>query len=159
VGAFGLIPLHDRYGVVVAHAIVDRVDLQLASDGVWRLAANGYAVRREDSRTVYLHREILGLQPGDGMEGDHISRDKLDYRRSNLRIVTHAQNAQNVSVSPGKTSRHRGVCWDGSRGRWLAQAKVNGRNYYLGRFSSEEAAAEVARAFRGRHMPYSEDAS
>lgn len=52
---------------------------------------------RDPSKVFYLHREIM--KPSKGMEVDHINGDKLDNRRSNLRICTRHQNNMNTSGS------------------------------------------------------------
>ncbi len=85
-------PLRARDGTIRAYAIVDARDVGLAIHR-WHLSNDEYAHRRT-SRTdgkrvvLALHREVLGLVPGDGLEGDHINlRNRLDCRRSNLRIA------------------------------------------------------------------------
>lgn len=124
---------------------------------------NGYAVRTvwlgADSYQVYLHRVLLGLERGDPREGDHISRDPLDCRRENLRIVTHAQNGQNRDSNRSSSSRYRGVSRNRGRGRaWKVGVKVNGQRHHLGYFDDEDEAGAAAAAFRAEHMPYSEEA-
>lgn len=145
--------LRRRDGSICAHAIVDDADFEWASRWRWCLATIGYVVRRPSGRTVYLHRELLGLEPGDGLEGDHRNGDRLDNRRENLRIASHAENQQNRHYGWG-TSLHRGVCWDKAHGCWRASAMLDGKRYYLGLFAVEEDAAEAAAAFRAKHMPF-----
>lgn len=153
------IPLHNRAGEIVAYAVVDAIDAGL-SEFSWCRYGKGYAARnvwdKAAHHMVRLHREILGLAQGDPRQGDHINGDRLDCRRANLRIVGSAGNGQNVPSQKG-TSRYRGVTWDKERGKWLAQVKKDRRNNFLGRFDSEEIAAEVASAFRLAHMPYTNE--
>lgn len=154
-----MIELRNRTGVVFGHALVDPVDLEWADAFLWHVNGEGYverSIRLADGRrtTSYLHREILGLERGDPRTGDHENRDRLDNRRSNLRIVTKSENNQNVSARPG-TSAFRGVCWDIERGRWLAYARVDGAKRNLGRYDDEQEAAAVAAAFRAERMPFS----
>lgn len=160
-----LLPVH-RSGMVVAYALVDDEESHLAKY-LWRWHGAGYASRSEPSGgTVLLHREIMGLTAGDGLEVDHRNRDKLDCRRSNLRIVTHAENQQNFPPGGNVTwrcqptsSSVRGVSWDGRRGKWKATVTVGGKTHHLGRFDTEEEAARRAAAFRAEHMPYAADAA
>lgn len=150
-GITARIPLHVRGGAVVAYALIDAADAEWASR--WRWGINeGYARR---GRT-YLHRALLGLTPGDDIEGDHINRDRLDCRRVNLRAIPHAGNRQN-HPSRGGTSSHRGVSWIQRSQKWMAYIQVQGQTTSLGLYMTEDEAATAARAARARLMPYATD--
>jgi len=155
------IPLRARNGVVRAYAVVDVTDLPRLEGFSWSLDSHGYAGRsvhwrdasgKRHSRRVGMHRAILGLRPGDGKTVDHINHDKLDNRRSNLRVLSHADNNQNRKSGRGR-SRFRGVAWNARTQSWRAQAVVRGRCHYLGLFESELDAARAAEDFRKNHMP------
>lgn len=77
-----------------------------------------------------------------GREVDHINGDGLDNRRCNLRYATRQQNAAN-GAKKGRSSRFKGVCFDKSRGKWLAGVKYNYVRLNLGRHATEEAAARA----------------
>lgn len=106
---------------------------------------------------VFLHRELLGLLPGDGQGVDHINGNPLDNRRANLRLCTQAENLQNRRAAPTGSSRFRGVSL--VRGKWESHAKLNGKQHYLGRYDDEEEAGAVAAAWRAEHMPFSREAA
>lgn len=57
----------------------------------------GYRKGMIDQKMVWAHRVAVALATGKWPEGevDHINRDKGDNRLSNLRVVTHQQNAMN----------------------------------------------------------------
>lgn len=158
-----LLPIHSRFGVI-AHALIDDDVFAWASAHRWRLNSEGYVCRGERiagrSRTIRLHREILGLAHGDPRQGDHVDGDKLDNRRGNLRIVTRAQNTQNrhrASRGYGYgTSGHRGVHWAKHVGAWRATARLDGRQHHLGYFADEDDAAQAAARWRESNMPYSD---
>lgn len=57
----------------------------------FRVNDNGYI---KTKKSLYIHRIIIGDIP-KGKEIDHINRDKLDNRKSNLRIVNHKENCNN----------------------------------------------------------------
>lgn len=142
-----------------AYVLVDAADAEWASQWTWHINNSGYAVRGHKvegrSQDVRLHRELLGLpRKTDGREGDHIDRDKLNNRRGNLRVLTQAGNAQNVSSHQGASSQHRGVSWNTHKQRWHATVGTNGRTIFLGAFTDEIEAAAAARAGRERYLPH-----
>lgn len=141
------IPLRNKHKEIVAYALVDEADYELISQFRWCRQPTGYAARLEwhgigNKQTMtYLHRTVLGLVPGDGKEADHINRDRLDNRRGNLRVCTHAENLQNVPGRSG-TSVFRGVSLH--RGKWVACVILAGIKYRAGPFTSEDEAARIA---------------
>ncbi len=155
-GATLRVPLLDQDGHVRAYATIDADDRRVG-DRRW-CYSNGYVVGTEGRPRPRLHRMILGLDPNDPRQGDHVNRNPLDNRRANLRIATHPQNSQNKGSSPGSSSAYRGVSWDRRRQLWKATAGVNGRQVQIGRFDSESEAAMAVAAWRARHMPFSLEA-
>lgn len=158
------IPLYRKY-VVVGVALVDDTDYAALARYRWRLRDDGYAGRgtyvggRDGKRvTILMHRQVLGLAHGDPREGDHRNRNRVDNRRSNLRIVTRAQGAQNRSAYERKKSpRLRGVSFHRQSGKWYARCTVDGVRHSLGLHVSPELAAAAAAQFRAAHMPFAEN--
>lgn len=149
-GLTARIPLHAQDGSVRAEALIDAADVGWAGQYHWYL--DGGYVKRGDG--VRLHRDLLGLTPGDGVEGDHINLNKLDNRRSNLRVTTRPQSAQNKPSYTGTSSHYRGVSWDKREKLWVAYCHVNGKRVYSARFESEQEAAEAAAAARRQFLPF-----
>lgn len=150
------IPLRGREGRARAYALVDEADYADLSQFRWFLNSGGYARRTQylgggRKRDVTMHRFILDAP--QSLDVDHINRDRLDNRRTNLRLVPEAGTAQNRG-SHGGGSRHRGVCWDRDRNKWRARAQFAGRRVHLGLYVSEKEAAAVASSWRALHMPY-----
>ncbi len=156
-GAARALPLHNRDGTVRAWAMLDPEDFARLSIFNYSLGTNGYPRRRLAGGTYYpsLHRDVMGLTKGDPTDVDHINHDKLDNRRSNLRLCSRAENHQNRQTRAGGSSKHRGVSWDPSRGKWKAQGVLIYRNHFIGRFDAELEAAAAAAAWRAEHMPFS----
>lgn len=153
------LPLRNREGDIVGVVLFDEADRALIETGPsWHLGSGGYARRQlsigsPPTRRVWailMHRLIMGVGPG-GPHVDHINRNRLDNRRSNLRLVTRAQQAQNV-MRPGTSSKYRGVSW--TRGRWAASARVDGRRVYLGCYAHELQAAHAAQQWRIANMTH-----
>lgn len=105
----------------------------------WRWSYHrGYVVRSEyvkDKRTpkfIYMHRLINNTL--EGMDTDHINRNKLDNRRENLRSATSSENKMNTGMWKHNTSKHKGVFWDKARRKWMAGIGYNHKFINLGRF-------------------------
>jgi hypothetical protein len=123
-------------------ALVDESDYELLC--IHRWAASGsfrsgiYAVRHERSSAIIMHREIMGASAVDVV--DHRNGDKLDNRRSNLRVCTQAENVRNrrrVVAASG----FKGVYRSTSGKSWEAGIKVNRKHLHLGTFPTPEEAA------------------
>jgi len=136
--------------------LIDDDDLPVVYDYNWLVSTHGYVIRNiGGGRMEYLHVAIM--HPPSGIEVDHRNRNTLDNRRSNLRLCTHAQNAQNLSQSIRNTSGYRGVSFDKRSGRWDARGYVNGKQYWLGYFDTPEEANTVVIKWRRKYMPFSHD--
>lgn len=155
------IPFHREDGELRGFFWVDRQDVEWARQFNWHLHSMGYAARvrkiKGRSQSLLFHRELLGLEAGDGLEADHKNFNRLDNRRSNLRVCTHAENHQNRKPVVGAASRFRGVSLHRQSGLWRARCKLKGKEYALGYFSTEEEAGAAARRFRREHMPFALD--
>lgn len=90
---------------IVAYAIVDDCDFELASKYRWRLQSKkkGYVIANEPNDTrkrIRLHNLILSLKE-DGKTVDHIDRNKLNNVRSNLRLATNSEQSINRDFYKG----------------------------------------------------------
>lgn len=144
------VPLFGADQGVVGHALIDADDLELVMWRRWSLTTAGYAAT---AGRLLMHRLLLGLEPGDGRQADHVNCDRLDNRRSNLRVVTNEQNHQNLATRDAL----RGVTRHPRSSRFRARVTLRGKEHYLGSFDTPEEAAAEAAAFRADHMPFSAD--
>jgi hypothetical protein len=152
------IPLRRRDGSVKAWTLVDEADYERLSQWRWCLASNDYVRRNarlpgRKQRHVSLHREILGLPYRDHRETDHKNGDKLDNRRSNLRLASRGQNAQNLLAQSRSKSGYRNV-YRTETGRWRVTIRLNGEIYHLGSYVTPEEAGAIAAQWRAEHMPF-----
>jgi hypothetical protein len=108
------------------------------------VGSHGYAQIWADGRVWVLHRWLLGLERGDKRMADHINGNRLDNRRSNLRVVTPSESSSNVRGRA--SSGFRGVY--PNHGRWAAASKLNGRKIHLGTYDTPEEAAAVSHHWR-----------
>lgn len=157
-GTLCLMDLSTRSGIVFS-IDDDRPDL---ASKKWFLH-KGYLARVAtiDGRRkkIFLHHEVLGVQPVRGGRVDHVDRNPLNNRRSNLRQCTPSENAQNRS-RVSKNGFPRGVSWkadQGPQGKFVARATLNYKTHHIGYFDTAEEAGAAAAAWRAEHMPFSEE--
>ena len=124
-----------------ASFIFDAEDEVVARSHTWSIS-RGYARTIINGRTVFFHKLIMN--GSEGMEIDHISMDRLDNRRCNLRMATHSQNQQNRQAHKDNKSGYKGVCLDRRTEKYFAYINADGRRTYLG---SYETASEAALAY------------
>lgn len=142
-----LIEVHGNYGSR-KWAMVDPEDHEWLSSKKWFLSSHGYAYTvlrkvkaagKSTQQNVPMHR-VVALANSD-QHTDHINGDKLDNRKSNLRLCTNRENAMNARRRPLNTSGYKGVGWDKAKGLWRAYIKVNYRQIWLGYYRDRESAA------------------
>lgn len=118
-------------------AKIDLGDLSLVSAHSWHRSSQrshsaGYATTRIDGKTVYMHRLILSAPPR--LQVDHINHDTFDNRRTNLRLVTNAENNQNRSGAyrSKNSTGVRGVVLDyrGAATYLRPRVMLDGKTYY-----------------------------
>lgn len=118
--------------------LVDDEDYKELSKHKWHIDSAGYVSRMVK---VIMHREVM--KTPKGKETDHISCEKLDNRRSNLRICSRGQNNTN-KISLNKFGK--GVNQT-PNGKFVSEIKYNGKRKYLGTFNTALEAAEAYRKF------------
>jgi hypothetical protein len=87
-------------------------------------------------------------------EVDHIDRDGLNNRKSNLREGAEI-NARNQGIRKDNTSGFKGVSWheDGKYGKWRAEIQVNGKQHRFGHFDDKDGAARAYDAAVREYFP------
>jgi hypothetical protein len=133
------------------YAIVEEQDYSRISKYFWfskKKRVNGhYAARHPAGRdeVIYMHREVMCLSPEDEEEVDHVDplRTLENTRNINLRLANGSNQRANMMKRVDNKSGYKGVCWDKSHRKWLAQCQVNGKNRFLGYFDDPHEAHEV----------------
>jgi hypothetical protein len=124
------------------------IDDYLALDGRRvSIGSHGYAQIWERPNVVLLHKWIMGVPTGMRYRVivDHINRNELDCRRSNLRLVTPTQSNLNRVV----TARDLPVgVYRTRNGKFDARIKRGRVSHHLGVFDSPEEAAGAVDAAR-----------
>ncbi|GEM_PF-1546853 len=133
--------------ILIDSDCVDRI-----SKYQWSVGKHGYATHGAGKNQILLHRFIVGAIGSDIV--DHINHNKLDNRKSNLRICNNQQNTMNRGKQSNGKNDYKGICLT-SDGRWQAQIGYDGESIYLGLYDDPETAAKAydhaARMFFGNY--------
>ncbi len=133
------------------YTLVNDADFDWLNQWKWcanEKAGDFYAVRNSrrgegKKRTIFMHRQILGLEYKNKQEGDHRNHNTLDNRRTNIRICTRKENAMNRGANCNSTSQFKGVCWVKKVKKWEAKIEINKITKHLGYFLNEIFAANI----------------
>jgi hypothetical protein len=138
--------------------LVSGIDFIFAIQFKWYLSKNGYPStygtvdkKIKWSAPVAFHRIIKNRLNTDNLSEenlnslvvDHINRNRLDNRRSNLRLCTQLQNSYNKTKPNIKnpSSKYKGVIKSGNN--YNAIVIKNGKKYEVKGFKTEIEAAKV----------------
>lgn len=138
--------------------IIDKEDFSRVSKHKWYLDDWGYARRNKkfkdgtaDSDPLRMHRFVLKTK--SKLVVDHMNGNKLDNRKTNLRLCTVAQNNFGRGIKKDNTSGCKGVHFNKPTGKWMARISAYGKRKYLGLFKTKELAysayKEVSKELHG----------
>lgn len=153
---------HPKGKHAITHISIRDLESLLAIDGYLYLMpskrqcrASIYFRGSSKSRPMLLHRFILNAP--SNLFVDHIDHNSLNNTRDNLRLVTNAQNIQNLlHARSDSETKIRGV-HRRKNGRYQAHAQVNGKRHFLGTFDCIADAEETVKNFRALYMPFSQE--
>ena len=138
------------YGVCYFHNnpdeffIFDKEDYDVLNNHCWaKSTSNGYATARIGSTSSATAQSVIMGCPPDGMVIDHINRNRLDNRKSNLRFTTRKENARNRGTMSNNTSGYTGVHYQKASRKWRASIAVDYQRIQLGEFDTKEDAYDA----------------
>lgn len=111
--------------------LVDEDMLDELSEIKWHVIKGGYACNK-NKKMVYIHRYIMGAKKGEVV--DHINGDKLDNRKSNLRICNQSLNLANSKIRADNKTGYKGVHRTKRSDSYEATIYYKGKSKYIGRF-------------------------
>jgi len=116
-------------------ALIDKDDFDFISRFKWHIHSKGYAVKAGINHSkCFMHKLIMNTP--DGMVCDHINRDRLDNRKSNLRNCTKSEDLKNRTPKHGMA----GITYRKDRKVWQSQICIDGKTKYLGTFRDKLSA-------------------
>lgn len=132
--------IKSKHGIF--EVIVDNEDTEAALSRKWSITKTNNYIRVEariNKKCVRFHRYLLGVTDKN-IEIDHINRNPLDNRRSNLRIASREQNMRNVTFKsrPNKTGY---IDVYKSNQKYCACISINDKTFHIGRYETPEQAA------------------
>lgn len=131
-------------------AIIDDDDYFWIKAWKWSCNDQGYARRirkvKGKCHEVRMHRAIVAAPLG--LDVDHIDGNRLNNRKSNLRLSTRSQNHFNRKPRQKTASGYKGVSW--SKDRWMVRVVIGGRSKNIGKFNCKHDAAEAYNAAASR---------
>ena len=136
--------------------LIDTEDLELVKwiTGSWVVNSDGYVVGSFYGRPLYLHRLVMKQLNAIYQEIDHINHNKLDNRKSQLRIVTRSENQQNRRINKNNNSGVTGVYYDPEAKKWIARITTNNKRIHLGIFDNKDDAIEARKHGEKKYHKY-----
>lgn len=128
-------------------ALVDNEDFERLSKYSWYAHQSEphryYAATREKKtgKFLYMHRLIMDIP--SNLFIDHINGNRLDNRKSNLRMCTKSQNTLNKRLSKRNTSGYKGVSWSNTNQGWYSCIRNKGKTIPLGYYDDPIDAAKA----------------
>ena len=110
----------------------------------------GWCIIDGIKKKVIMSRLLLSALKSD-LDVDHINRNRLDNRLSNLRLITHQQNCYNTCIY----MIDKGVYFRHDRKKWCAKIRTKNGRISLGHFiNKEDALAAYKKAVIEYHGEY-----
>lgn len=108
----------------------------------------GYKVGTINSKKLLAHRVAWAIHYGEWPEYliDHIDGNPINNRINNLRNASKSTNGMNRGAQRNNESGVKGVYYDTSRGKWVAQLSSNGKRVLMRRFDSMDDAIKAHQA-------------
>ena len=123
----------------------DKSDYDLIKNYCWSLHKTGYPVAWNLNKRkghLRLHRLVMNIKEDQRI--DHISRQRNDCRKSNLRIATSLENVRNSSIKKNNTSGIIGVSFNKPAKRWIVNINIEKNiKTYLGLYEDFEEAIKA----------------
>lgn len=116
--------------------LLDKEDINLILNKYAEITNRGYCRIRINGKLTFLHNAILKRDTTNPkVVCDHINRNKLDNRRSNLRIVSQLANCHNTNS--------KGYTFHKKSNSFRAYLNFNGKHYISKNLANKEEAIRI----------------
>ncbi len=125
----------------------DEDEQKILSFGEWSASKDRgkyyFHHRISKKEKITLHRFLMGFPRGKWV--DHINKDTLDNRKSNLRICSNGANIRNGHLRPNNKTGHTGILFakDQPIRPWQAFIRVKYKTILLGSFCTINEAIKI----------------
>ena len=99
----------------------------------------------DGQKMIWMHWLIAGKTY------DHIDRDPMNNRKSNLREATQSQQCQNRKKTNRNNSGVVGVCHSSNSNSWVAYISVDKQQIHLGSFADKDDAIRARLKAEAKH--------
>lgn len=153
-----LLPISGKYSHLQVE--IDKEDWDKVKKHIWWVSCktrnNYYQVYTQVKRKTIVLSRLL-IEAPSHLVVDHIDRNPLNNKKSNLRLATAAQNSYNMNMKNSNTTGVIGVDYRKDRNKYRALIRIDGRKISLGHYDTLEEAAKVrqetAREWFGKWCP------
>lgn len=127
-----------------AIVLIDKEDIDLIINKYAGITNRGYCRIRINGKLIFLHNAILKRDTTNAkVVCDHINRNKLDNRRSNLRIVSQLTNCHNINA--------KGYTFHKKSNSFRAYLNFNGKHYISKNLASKEEAIRIRKEYISKY--------
>ena len=144
------IVIRNKQGDIKAIAVIDIEDLEMIGQYKWN-ESGGYARTVINGHGVFMHKIIMN-DINNNFTIDHINRNRLDNRKSNLRFTTIQENSLNQSVYKNNVSGVPGVRFNKSKKKWEADIQYKRKRIYLGSFMNKDDAIAARKSAEEKYF-------
>jgi len=120
--------------------LADKCDLHFIEAYNWSSTNKNYVIANQNGRKIRFHNLILGHTPIMNCLVDHINRNPLDNRRSNLRLANY--QIQRINQMQRKGAIQPGVCLNNNywKTSWVDKLDMNNTaNFSINKYGYEGA--------------------
>lgn len=141
--------------------LISDIDSDLYDKYNLRINSDDYVSFWDGNKNKLLHQIILermlGFNIPQGVMPDHINRNKLDCRRSNIRPATSRLNSYNRTKNKKTSSYLEGVSFNKQTGRWISVIGCGGHYKHIGRFKTQEEAHSAYSDVKRKYIIFETD--